>query len=249
MDTHDHVVSEIVDAARRGGDVWQALAAQREHLAGCSQCRGQVLRLADSILGEDALLFLSLSNVEDAGALAEPPLYPRFSALVAAAPALWQRAGPTLAALTGDIKLRIKVSRQRMTASFDGLASAVAASLLPAPVAVPALVSRGSTGAGQSLTLPDPEHNVALVIRIEAAGRGAAHLTIQAVELTTNRPLSDVQMRLSSPDGGELVRSREGKAVFPSLAPGEYQVEIKDMAGSAAGGAAGHAWQISFTVE
>jgi hypothetical protein len=248
MPQRDRLEADLLAALEAGEDLLACLRKGREHIRECRECRDRIAAFAGEILTPDEMAFLKLVHLEDRGALREPVAYPHF-AFPGPSRRLWETARGAPGAvrqLSDQVKLQVKLSRKTMRVSFgklpDWLSSS--ATLVFAP-------SLAAAREGEKpkrtpvITLPDRESNLEIRVIIQPAGQGRGNLGVEVRQIAPDQPVTGAQVILRDEHGMEETRTRNGKAVFLDLAPGEYGIEVRPAQARATGGK----WQLTLQID
>ncbi len=252
MQSHDDLVKELKDAAQKGEDLLPILQASREHLIHCVTCLKKVTQLASVVLGREDVLMWALTRLEELDQLKEPLSYPQLDFSFLRQP-VWtssmyiSREGSSQRIRElAEIKLSAKIDKRKMSASFEGLSGSLSSSITSGRTPVVEPMRRGQKGGlGQTLTLPDREGNIQITVAVQAASEGTSHLSVEAREMESERPLMHTQVTLHRPDGNESAPLRQGKARFIGLDPGYYTIEVRPTEGEKAN----QIWRFTITLE
>jgi hypothetical protein len=170
----------------------------------------------------------ALMLMEQHGALRQPPFEPVFDfSFLDTTPepqSIWQTiesTGREVLRLVTEIEVRI---RERI-ASFSQLPPM----LSPQLVALPSARGEGE-GAGQQVTLPSDENDLAIDLQIGPAPDNQAIVDVRVMQLPEQRYLSNVQVTVRDERQRMLTSEQtdeNGRVILPSFKPGTYFVEVR----------------------
>jgi hypothetical protein len=116
-------------------------------------------------------------------------------------------------------------------------------------------VRQGRVGSGQELTIPDTEWNVRITLAVQATNDAKSDLRVEVRTLEPDEPVDRAQVALrptkrddrdeTKESLDEMPTNKDGRAAFPKLDPGQYDIEI----GPIRGRHGANTWRLTVAIE
>jgi hypothetical protein len=214
---HEEFTRKLIQAAKKGEDLLSVLEAERAHLAECPLCRAGIARLVQETTGFQAQDLLEAIQMNQDESLPEPPRYP--------APDFSFRGKRVLAGLdVSELFFELKIPRIQMPLFLQS-SNVLASIALPAPAP-----NRPSVSAQQEWTLPG---GAQAHVQVQAGSEGLATLAVTLPDA----PVQGCTLTLAGKNRRETADfTTSPSAVFANLLPGDYDLVLSELPGSAAPG-------------